>query len=254
MAEILSMGDYPENKIPKENLIKVFIEKFNSLDRFFKIQILSIALILMVIPVAIGGLIFDTRQNASRGEQCVPLPGCYKEGKCPEIIKYKIPKASWCVPNSSPPSACVPNPCTDPTKPCTMAMPVGGWCPTPTPTSTCLPRPSCLDTTPACAIPEPASGWCLTPTSIPTSTPIVVAEGCEFVPGQACDTGTQCAVLGKTAGVGACAVGKVCCKTLCPAITSVFCAPPAYAIAPVPPYDSNGCPRPQTCVVAAPTP
>jgi hypothetical protein len=106
MAEILSMGDYPENKIPKENLIKVFIEKFNSLDRFFKIQILSITLIMLVIPVAVGGLIFDTRQRAS-GPTTTTIYDLKSYYPNPDLFKNYYLEGKNYLPNASSPSRSV---------------------------------------------------------------------------------------------------------------------------------------------------
>lgn len=147
-------------------------------------------------------------QSGASGYSCLPLPGCYSNHTCPEILNYRIGNFSWCVPSRTP----IPTPTTSPGcyyqpvvcpaiacmqgQPCPTCPPPKLVCPSPVPTPTspggcyyaqvacplyCIQGRPCPICTPKLVCPSP------TPIVSPTPQPIV----CGY-PNYACPTGLTC--------------------------------------------------------------
>src|ERR1035437_6643301 len=115
----------------KQNPVRVLWEYFTSLDKFTRLFIITSLLIISVTPIIIQNRQTISQYASGINNRCLPLPKCAMDGRCPEILKYKITNARWCLPS---------------------------------PTPTCMNRPACLDATPRCMLSEPVNGWCPTPT------------------------------------------------------------------------------------------
>lgn len=95
-------------------------------------------------------------QSGASGNNCLPLPNCFKENKCPEIINYKIPNFKWCLPNPTPPvTGCHYQTVVCPAIACVKGQP----CPTCPP-----PKLVCPPTTPT---PTPGGGCYFAPVACP---------------------------------------------------------------------------------------
>ena len=78
-------------------------------------------------------------QSGASYQKCIPLPSCYRENRCPEIINYRLPNMRWCLPSPTPTaSGCYYQPVACPLyciqgKPCPTCAPKL-VCPSPNPT------------------------------------------------------------------------------------------------------------------------
>lgn len=122
------------------NFTTSFLWEFiTSLDSFTKVFLIISLLVILATPIIVKNRQTIDQYASGTNKQCIPLPSCVSDGRCPEILKYKIPNVSWCLPD-----------------------------PTLTPMPTCIPRPACLDTEPRCLL--DARNFCpATPTPTPVS-------------------------------------------------------------------------------------
>jgi hypothetical protein len=171
-------------------------------------------------------------QSGASGYSCIPLPGCYRNHTCPEILNYRIGNFSWCLPRPTP--TCMQRPaCLDAIPSCKLAEPAGGWCPTPTTPPGCYYQPvvcpaiACIQGQP-CPICPPPKLVC--PSPVPTSTP---PGGCYY-------TQVVCPLY--------CIQGQPC-PTCAP---KLVCPSPTPIVSPVPQpiacgYPNYACPTGLTC-------
>lgn len=85
------------------NLTTSFIWEFiTSLDRFTKVFLIISLLVISVTPVIVKNRQTIDQYASGTNKQCIPLPSCVSDGRCPEILKYKIPNVRWCIPSPTP--------------------------------------------------------------------------------------------------------------------------------------------------------
>lgn len=148
MAQLVSEGSKRNPITAFWNFTTSFIWEFiTSLDSFTKVFLIISILVISVTPIIVKNRQTINQYASRTTRQCIPLPKCVNDGRCPEILKYKIPDVSWCLPSPTPtptPLICGGNIICKPGQICGLT-----GCPQPPiPGQQCDPIIACIDPLP----------------------------------------------------------------------------------------------------------
>lgn len=103
MAQLVSEGSRRNPATVFWNFTTSFIWKFiTSLDSFTKVFLIISLLVIFVTPIIVRNRQTIDQYASGTNRQCIPLPACAMDGRCSEILNYKIPNVSWCLPSPIP--------------------------------------------------------------------------------------------------------------------------------------------------------
>lgn len=103
MAQLVPEGSKNDPITAFWNFTTSFIWKFiTSLDSFTKVFLIISLLVILATPIIVKNRQTINQYASRTNKQCIPLPSCAIDGRCPEILNNEIPNVRWCLPSPTP--------------------------------------------------------------------------------------------------------------------------------------------------------